>query len=383
MSKTRKTSRNIFEEVGSEAPRERPLVQPGAIDRAARRGARAGVRLCLIAMLLMLAAMLLAEALARLTGHGMAFPGWSALYGAVPPLQSDGWLALQDRIGAAAGGTGAVPDLPDLQRLYWWQWAPRQLGVLAAVTWLVGYLGFSVARNFPKGWALRLLGVGALMALIGAADWALGRGGLLPATIDATPYRVGVHLGLSFALLGTMAWWAFKLGRQEAELIQARRAREGAVFGMATGVMHLAALQIVFGGLLSGLDSGRGFPDWPLMAGGIFPPEAFSLEPAWRNLFENPGLVQFLHRLLGYLVLGLGIVAWLKGRRSVHRKTRRAFDWMAVMLFGQAVLGIGTVLYGGQWHLALTHAVGAILLWVLILRARFLAQYPIQLSLRG
>jgi cytochrome c oxidase assembly protein subunit 15 len=119
------------------------------------------------------------------------------------------------------------------------------------------------------------------------------------------------------------------------------------------------------------------------MAGGIFPPEAFSLEPAWRNLFENPGLVQFLHRLLGYLVLVLGIVAWLKGRRSVHRKTRRAFDWMGVMVFGQAVLGIGTVLYGGQWHLALTHAIGAILLWVLVLRARFMAQYPIQLSLRG
>jgi len=54
-----------------------------------------------------------------------------------------------------------------------------------------------------------------------------------------------------------------------------------------------------------------------------------------------------------------------------------------VMVFGQAVLGIGTVLYGGQWHLALTHAIGAILLWVLVLRARFMAQYPIQLSLRG
>ena len=383
MSKTRKTTRNIFEEVGSEAPRERPVVQPGAIDRVARRAARGGVRLWLWSIFLLLAAMLLAEAMVRLTGNALALPGWSALYGAIPPFGEAGWQALNDRLAAATGAGGAPPDLATLQRLYWWQWLPSQLGTLAALTWALGLAGFAIARKLPKGWALRLVGIGALMALIGLADALLAPGGLLPASIDPMPYRVAVHLGLCFALLGLMAWWAFKLGRPEAELIQARRAREGRAFGMATGVMHLALLQILFGGMLSALDAGRGFPDWPLMAGGIFPPEAFAIEPGWRNLFENPGLVQFVHRLIGYVLLGLGIAAWIRGRRSVHPRTRRAFDWMGVMVFGQAVLGIGAVLYGGQWHLALTHAAGAILLWVLILRARFMAQYPVQQSLRG
>ncbi|MCE8469238.1 COX15/CtaA family protein, partial [Rhodovulum sulfidophilum] len=64
-------------------------------------------------------------------------------------------------------------------------------------------------------------------------------------------------------------------------------------------------------------------------------------------------------------------------------RTRRAFDWLGVMIFGQAVLGVGSVLYAGQWHMALTHLVGAVLLWVLVLRARFMAQYPVQQSIRG
>ena len=53
------------------------------------------------------------------------------------------------------------------------------------------------------------------------------------------------------------------------------------------------------------------------------------------------------------------------------------------MLFGQIVLGIGTVLYAAQLHIALTHQLGAVALWTLILRARFLSQYPIQQSVRG
>ncbi|MGB5560295.1 MAG: heme A synthase, partial [Paracoccaceae bacterium] len=33
--------------------------------------------------------------------------------------------------------------------------------------------------------------------------------------------------------------------------------------------------------------------------------------------------------------------------------------------------------------LAIVHQIGAVLLWVLILRARYLAQYPIPQSVRG
>jgi heme a synthase len=41
------------------------------------------------------------------------------------------------------------------------------------------------------------------------------------------------------------------------------------------------------------------------------------------------------------------------------------------------VLGIATVLTAAHVHVAITHQIGAVILWVLILRARHLAQYPV------
>ena len=147
--------------------------------------------------------------------------------------------------------------------------------------------------------------------------------------------------------------------------------------------MHFALLQILIGALVAGIDAGRNFTDWPLMAGGFFPPAPFELQPLWRNFFEDDGLVQFLHRMAGYLLMAFGIVVWLRARRSPNAATRLAFNAMIAAMTLQVVLGIVTVLYGAPVGIAILHQFGAVVLWVLILRGRFLAQYPETQSLRG
>jgi cytochrome c oxidase assembly protein subunit 15 len=119
------------------------------------------------------------------------------------------------------------------------------------------------------------------------------------------------------------------------------------------------------------------------MAGGFLPPDMMELKPWWRNLFENPGTVQFIHRMSGYLLLAFGIVVWLRGRRSAHGTTRGAFNAVFAVLLLQMLLGIMTVLYIAPWQLAITHQFVAVVLWVLVLRARFLSLYPRAQSIRG
>jgi cytochrome c oxidase assembly protein subunit 15 len=201
--------------------------------------------------------------------------------------------------------------------------------------------------------------------------------------LDVASYRLAIHLGLAFVILGLLAWYIFRLGRAQTELLQARRARERGRWGLATGVMHLAFLQILLGALVAGIDAGRGYTDWPLMAGGLLPPDPLGIEPVWRNFFENDGLVQFLHRVAGYVLFVFGIGAWLAGRRSVHRATRRAFGDMAALMAVQVALGIVTVMNSAPWQLAILHQATAVALWVAILRARFLAGYPRAESVRG
>jgi len=184
-------------------------------------------------------------------------------------------------------------------------------------------------------------------------------------------------------ILGFITWYILMLGRAERDLMQARRTKEEKLFSLSTGLMHFSFLQILLGALVAGIDAGRFFVDWPLMQGQIFPPDAFSIEPAWRNFFENPGLVQFMHRFSGYLLFIFGVVVWFKGRKSAHPQTRFAFNAVMAMLSLQIVWGITTVLYAAPVHIALVHQALAVILWVLILRARYLSAYPIATNIRG
>ena len=56
---------------------------------------------------------------------------------------------------------------------------------------------------------------------------------------------------------------------------------------------------------------------------------------------------------------------------------------MAAMLVVQMGLGIVTVIHAAPLALGLAHQLGAVALWVLILRARHHAAYPLAQSIRG
>ena len=114
----------------------------------------------------------------------------------------------------------------------------------------------------------------------------------------------------------------------------------------------------------------------------VNPPNPLMIEPIWKNFFENPGLVQFVHRICGYLLLGFGVVVWLRGRASAHGATRFAFNAVFAGLIVQIALGVITVLYAAPWQAAILHQLMAVVLWVLILRPRLLASYPIATSIK-
>ncbi|MCX8508467.1 MAG: COX15/CtaA family protein, partial [Rhodobacteraceae bacterium] len=236
------------------------------------------------------------------------------------------------------------------------------------------------------GWTRRLLALGALGGLQGLIGWWMVSSGLSGRMVDVASYRLATHLGIAFVILGLTGWYILSLARPEGWLLQARRAQEPKLFSLATGLMHAAFLQILLGALVAGIDAGRAFPTWPLMGESFFPADAFYVPGGgsiWRAFFENPGLVQFMHRMMGYLLFAFGMVVWLKGRRSVHPRTRLAFNAVGAMLLVQVTLGIATVLHAAPLLLGLAHQAGAIVLFTLILRARHRALYPIVTSLRG
>lgn len=373
--------RAIFQEVQTA---EKPVLAPGGIDRG-RRDGRGAIRGWLMVLFALVALMIAVGGMTRLTDSGLSITEWKPVTGAVPPLNEADWQAEFVKYQAtpqyALMNRGM--ELTEFKQIYWWEWGHRQLGRLMGLIWAVGFVFFWATSRIPPGWTRRLLLVGALGGAQGAVGWWMVYSGLGEGMVSVASYRLATHLGMAFGILGLIAWYVSRLQRREADLLGARRVGERRLFAGATGLMHLAFVQVVLGALVAGIDAGRAFPTWPLIGDGFFPPEPFSISPVWRNFFEDPGLVQFIHRMTAYALFALTIYVWVRARKSPNIATRTAFNLMLGMMLVQVVLGIVTALYSAPVHIAIVHQFGAVVLWVLILRGRFLARYPLPQSVRG
>ena len=378
------TKRSIFEEVGSVD--KAPVAQPGLIDKG-RGGARGAIRIWLMILFTLVVLMIAVGGLTRLTDSGLSITEWRPFTGAIPPLNAADWQSEFAKYQAIDEFRiqNQWMQLSDFKVIYWWEWGHRQLGRVVGLVWAIGFFWFLLRRQIPTGWTPRLLFIGVLGGMQGAIGWWMVSSGVTAgeSMTDVASYRLATHLGLAFVILGFITWYMMMLSRSERDLMQARRGKEAKLFGLSTGLLHFAFLQILLGALVAGIDAGRSYTDWPLMGGQFFPASAFVLEPWWRNLFESPGLVQFVHRVVGYALLAFAVLVWLKGRKSAHPKTQSAFNIAFGVLCAQIVLGILTVLYAAPVQIAIVHQLLAVFLWVLILRARFLSAYPVTTSIRG
>ena len=376
--------RPVFQEVGDAAPR--PQIPAGSLIDAGPRGARGWVRVWLIILFVLVAAMIALGGATRLTGSGLSITEWRPFTGALPPMGAAEWEAEFDKYRRIPQFSQVNPDLDmaGFQRIYWWEWSHRQLGRLIGLVWAAGFLFLWARKRIPPGWAGRLLLPGVLGGVQGAIGWWMVHSGVATDTLThVASYRLAVHLGLAFAILGLIAWYVMLLARSEAALLRARRAGERRLFSAATGLMHLAFLQILLGALVAGIDAGRQYTGWPTMGGEWIPDALWDPDLGWRNFFENAAMVQFVHRMIGYVLAALAVLVWWRGRGSAHPQTRCAFTAMLVMVAVQIGLGILNVVHASPLSLALIHQVGAVALFVLILRARLHARYPYETSVRG
>lgn len=373
-------TRSIFEEVGTS---QKQVAAPGGIDRGGQ-GARGAIRGWLLVIFALVALMIAVGGLTRLTDSGLSITEWKPVTGALPPLGAAAW---DDEFAKYQ----AIPEyqlqnkgmtLGEFKSIYWWEWGHRQLGRVIGLVWAVGFGFFYLTRRIPTGWTGRLLLLGALGGLQGFIGWWMVSSGLRAGMLDVASYRLATHLGLAFVIFGFLTWYILRLSRSEADLLQARRSGDTGLWRLATVVLALAFVQILLGALVAGIDAGRAYPDWPLMAGGFFPPDAFGLTPAWRNFFEDAGLVQFMHRTLGYALFLIGGCVWWRARGSANGSIRFGFNAVMAMLFLQMVIGVITVVYSAPWQIAIVHQLGAIVLWVLVLRAQFFTRYPLPQSVR-
>lgn len=309
------------------------------------------VRYWLYAVFAVLIAIVMVGGATRMTGSGLSITEWKPIHGVIPPLNHAEWVEEFEKYKQIPQyeQINKGMSIEEFQGIFWWEWGHRILarfvGFLVAVPlaffWLTGRIRGSLKY--------RMLGILALGGLQGAIGWWMVASGLSELT-SVSQYRLAIHLTLACIIITAVFYVARGL------VTYSERAASRSIQRFAGWLVFAVLVQIYLGGLVAGLHAGLTYNTWPLMDGAIIPSDLFTQLPWWRNLFENPKTVQYVHRMFAYTVLVLAILhaiqVWKAEPGTTH--ARRTIVLIGLILI-QAAIGIVTLLMSVPLHLGLTH----------------------------
>jgi cytochrome c oxidase assembly protein subunit 15 len=319
--------------------------------------AHPAIRLWLWILAVLVFCMVVVGGATRLTDSGLSITEWHPVVGVIPPLNVGQWAAAFDMYKATAEYQliNKGMSLADFKFIYWWEWTHRFLGRLIAVALVVPLLAFGLTRRLEGRMAGNLVLLLLLGALQGALGWYMVQSGLADRT-DVSQYRLAAHLVLAVAIYAAIIWTALGVGLPH-------RKPHSLDAWVTSGILVLIFAQIGLGGLVAGLDAGLSHRTFPLMDGHLIPDGLLAMNPWWRNFFENALTVQFTHRLMGVLLVGVIVLHAIALTRSGRDGAREISGWVAVFaVLIQMSLGIWTLLAGVPLVLGLLHQAGAMLL---------------------
>ena len=317
---------------------------------------RKAVGLWLLAVTAIILFMVIVGGLTRLTGSGLSITEWQPIMGAIPPLSETAWAEAFEKYRQIPqyAQENAGMTLEGFKNIFWWEWGHRFLGRFLGLFFAVPFLWFAFTGAIARREWSRFVILFALGGLQGAIGWWMVMSGL-ETRISVAPFRLAIHLGAAVILLGWIFWTA---------LDYLRPAKSGWAPRLVIGFIGLIYLQILLGAVVAGLDAGLIYNTWPDMNGRFTPPDAFFYSPWWHNFFENPGLAQFNHRMVAYIIAGVTILVYIDAIRQPHKSAAKNTGKGATILVAlQIFLGIVTLLFQAPLGLSALHQTVAALLF--------------------
>lgn len=291
----------------------------------------------------------------RLTESGLSIVDWAPIVGSVPPLNDADWQEAFARYQQYPEYVKLRPEmtLSEFKYIYFWEYLHRMIGRVIGVVFAVPFIWFWVRGYLTRPLVKRLLVLFALGGLQGLMGWYMVSSGLVDDP-EVSHYRLAAHLMLAITIFSCCVWFANDLlARPRAPLkTESRRylVRELTIFGV------LIFTQIFWGALVAGLNAGFILNTFPLMNGSLLPPNGWSKEPLLINFVENLATVQWVHRVLGTVLL-IGAIAFLvRVRRDPDLARFRIWATLFVGLIClQYVVGVTTLLTHVKTAIGVTH----------------------------
>ncbi|MFP6742011.1 MAG: COX15/CtaA family protein [Alphaproteobacteria bacterium] len=326
-------------------------------------GQRRRIAFWLLICCAMVFVMVVLGGVTRLTHSGLSMVEWQPMTGILPPLNEAEWSAAFEKYQQYPEfqKLNSTMDVEDFKSIFWLEFIHRLWGRTIGVVFALPFLWFLFRGAIDRRLAPKLVMMFVLGGLQGLMGWYMVKSGLVDRP-DVSQYRLTAHLALAFVVYGYMLWVALGL------LFADDETRRCGPHGFAIAVTVMAAVTVLTGGLVAGIDAGFIYNTFPLMGGQLVPVGLFEMEPAAINAFENATMVQFNHRVLAIATALAAVALWLAGRRAgLGGRARLAANTMLTVVALQVALGIATLLSVVAVPLAAAHQAGAMVVFTAML----------------
>ncbi len=285
-------------------------------------------------------------------------------------------------------------DLHEFKKIYFMEWTHRLWGRFIGVSFVLPAVYFVARRRVTPRMALNLAGISALIGFQGFIGWWMVKSGLKDDLFEpgshprVSQYRLTAHLATAFICYGWMLLSGLHVLRTQRILRHPEAAAEAfaalkspALRTLRRSVLGLTLLiftTVLSGALVAGLDAGLIYNEFPKMGNGYAPPKSELFDKFycrkedgsdlwWRNMLENPSLVQLDHRILATTTFTAVVALFIYSRTgrvkaAMPKDVRKGVTGLLHLALVQVTLGITTLWYMVPIPLAAAHQAGALAL---------------------
>ena len=310
------------------------------------------LKLWLITLFLLIILMVGVGGLTRLTDSGLSITAWELFTGILPPKNISEWnfyFSEYKKIPEYQNINYGM-TLKEFKIIFYWEYAHRLLARVVGLFSFIPLIFFSLKFKDNKFYSNKYYIIFLLVCLQGFIGWYMVSSGLIHNN-DVSHFRLSTHLTLALFILCLIFWFILELLNTKKFIIKIPDL-------LLFFILILITLQVILGAFLSGLDGGLIYNSWPDMNGGFFPNDISFNDYLSSQLFYNPSIIQFFHRLTAYILLFFIIILnYFFIKKRLNFIYIFFFD-LAILL--QVFLGVITLLSGVEIKYASLHQLGSI-----------------------
>jgi heme a synthase len=325
------------------------------------------LKIWLLVLLLLITLVIVIGGLTRLTDSGLSITTWELFVGFFPPLTNDKWIDYFNlyKMIPEYSEQNFNMTLSEFKVIFWWEWVHRQLGRLIGLTTLFPLIYFTIKDGL---WIAKKYGIIFLLVCIqGFFGWYMVSSGLVN-RVDVSHYRLSIHLVTAFIILSIVFWNFLKLTKLQINQISIK-------LYSVKFFLFLLFIQLIIGAFVSGIDAGNIYNTWPLMGSSYFPDDSKFIEFLDITFFDNPSIVQFIHRNLAYLIVIVYIFLLISIFKDSNKIFRKPILIIGISLLLQVILGVLTILSGVKIIYASLHQINSILIIFSTLYFLYISKY--------